>query len=169
MKNPYQYTLSLVGGYSADRPLPERSHRRRLRGVDRCESPMELKLALALMATPGFVRRSQVDPPNRLGSWPGVGMRLLAQANYGRFRVDFALVSANRDETPYRCIVVEVDGHEWHERSKEQAEYDRARDRSIVANGASIFRFTGREVWRDADRCASEVFSIARRYMHSAD
>jgi very-short-patch-repair endonuclease len=56
-------------------------------------------------------------------------------------------------------LVVEVDGHDYHERTKEQAEYDKVRDRSITFEGYTPLRFTGREVYRDATEVASEVES----------
>jgi len=54
-------------------------------------------------------------------------------------------------------LVIEVDGHDYHERTKEQAEYDKARDRSMTSEGYTILRFTGREVYRDTTAVASEV------------
>ena len=35
-------------------------------------------------------------------------------------------------------IVVELDGHDYHERTKEQADYDKSRDRSIPAAGHGL-------------------------------
>lgn len=57
-----------------------------------------------------------------------------------------------------RHIVVECDGHDFHERTKAQAEKDRKRDRVMQANGYKVFRFTGSEIHRDAFRCAGEVW-----------
>jgi very-short-patch-repair endonuclease len=57
-------------------------------------------------------------------------------------------------------MIVEVDGHDFHERTKEQAEYDRSRDRSMTAEGYMVLRFTGREVYRDASEVASEIESV---------
>lgn len=51
-------------------------------------------------------------------------------------------------------IVVECDGHDFHERTKEQAEHDRKRDRRLTELGYTVLRFTGREIWRDPIACA---------------
>lgn len=161
MNHPCQMVLGLTGGYAVDRPIPERSHRRRLRGIDRCESPIELRLAASLCASPGFTPRTIVDPPSVVGQWRGNGYELRAQHQWERYRVDFALLPCDQQARPRRVIIVEVDGHEWHERTKEQAEYDRARDRYMTSTGAAVLRFTGREIWRDATLCAQEVLSLA--------
>ncbi len=54
-------------------------------------------------------------------------------------------------------LVVEVDGHEFHERTKFQAARDRQRDRAMIAEGFRVVRFTGQEVYRAAEQCAQEV------------
>lgn len=54
-------------------------------------------------------------------------------------------------------VIVECDGHEFHERTKEQAAKDRARDRASVMGGYDVFRFTGSELWRDPMGCAEQV------------
>ena len=80
-------------------------------------------------------------------------INLHAQVPIGRYRVDF-LVFALGD--PYG-VIVEVDGHEFHEKTKEQAEHDKKRDRYLTGEGYRVLRFTGREVWRDPHACADEA------------
>jgi very-short-patch-repair endonuclease len=72
-------------------------------------------------------------------------------------RVDFALTPLDRD-TP--VLAIELDGHEFHERTKKQARADKARDRSILATGCPVVRFTGSEVWRDPAGCWRESLSL---------
>lgn len=57
-------------------------------------------------------------------------------------------------------LAVELDGHEFHEKTKEQAAYDRARERTIVRHGYTIFRFTGSEVMRNPRKCVEEVAAM---------
>ena len=52
------------------------------------------------------------------------------------------------DCEPFCLIAVECDGHEFHEKTKQQAARDKARDRD---------RFTGSEIWKDPGACADEV------------
>lgn len=61
----------------------------------------------------------------------------------------------------WRKLVVECDGHDYHERTKEQAARDRSRDRALTAAGYDVFRFTGSELWRDPWACADQVIEWA--------
>jgi len=57
-------------------------------------------------------------------------------------------------------IAVECDGHDFHERTPQQAAKDRARDRAIQLSGIKIFRFTGSEIHADSRSCAIEVLNV---------
>jgi very-short-patch-repair endonuclease len=59
-----------------------------------------------------------------------------------------------------RQIAIELDGHDFHERTKEQAAQDRARERTIVRHGYIIQRFTGSEVYRNPRKCVEEVIEL---------
>jgi very-short-patch-repair endonuclease len=86
----------------------------------------------------------------------------------GRYRADFVVTNAGVEAfadalegyvyQPIR-IVVEVDGHEWHERTKEQAARDKARDRELQIAGWKVLRFTGSEVWKDPAGCVRQLKS----------
>jgi hypothetical protein len=54
-------------------------------------------------------------------------------------------------------VVVECDGHDFHERTKEQAQHDKTRDREMQSMGFPVLRFTGSEIWRDAWVCAAQI------------
>lgn len=57
-------------------------------------------------------------------------------------------------------IIVECDGHDFHDRTKEQAQHDKARDRHLTSRGYTVLRFTGSELWHDPLKCAQQVSSI---------
>lgn len=84
----------------------------------------------------------------------GDTLTVTPQKQIGPYRVDFLLESG---ECPGVNLVVECDGHDFHERTKEQAARDRSRDRDLQAKGYIILRFTGSEIYRDAWKCAEEV------------
>jgi very-short-patch-repair endonuclease len=79
------------------------------------------------------------------------------QAWVDRFRVDFLITFDFFGDLIE--IVVECDGHRWHERTPAQAAKDRARDRSIQSVGYKIFRFTGSEINASPHGCAFEVLN----------
>ena len=98
-----------------------------------------------------------------------------SQVPIGSYRVDF-IVSAwtnglvwsgdkkwQRGEPRWRQLVVECDGHDYHERTKQQAARDRARDRFLNNEGFDVFRFTGSELWRDPWGCADQTYEWAAR------
>ena len=45
-------------------------------------------------------------------------------------------------------MAIECDGHDFHEKTKEQAQRDKEKDRILQANGWLIARFTGSEIYK---------------------
>jgi very-short-patch-repair endonuclease len=59
---------------------------------------------------------------------------------------------------PWRpIIVVECDGHQFHERTPEQASKDRRRLRNLQRLGISVYPFTGTDVVRSSEESAQEI------------
>lgn len=143
------------------------------KGIERCESPLEVELANAFARQSRWEWRRDEDAEYEVGNWPGWWIALLAQLpvpefpDGGGYRCDFVLSSFFPEDTQDGgttwFVVVEVDGHEFHERTKEQAEHDRSRDRWFAKQQIHTLRFTGREVWRDPDKCAREALWFAIR------
>jgi hypothetical protein len=71
-----------------------------------------------------------------------------------RMRPDFVLFSGVQRDVR---LVVELDGHDFHERTPEQAERDKSKDRLLQKYGWRVLRFTGREVLRDPVKCVEEA------------
>jgi len=95
------------------------------------------------------------------------------QGQLGRHRVDFLLTLYSVEPfdigppptdqakvTPrghaFLRLVVECDGHDFHDRTKEQSSRDRARDRALTGFGLQVFRFTGADICKDVMGCARE-------------
>lgn len=53
--------------------------------------------------------------------------------------------------------IVECDGHDYHERDKQQAKVDRQVDRARQREGFVLFRFTGSEIYNNPEHCAEEM------------
>jgi len=127
--------------------------------LDRCESPIEAIMLFAMLSTFAIHCTgdwSSTDDGILIYSKPGSaeGVALWQQATVGRYRPDFIL------DGP-RCIVIECDGHHFHERTAAQAQRDRSRDRHFQMGGYLVLRFTGSEIWRRPSQCAIEVFDAA--------
>lgn len=97
------------------------------------------------------------------------------QAAIGQYRVDFIVEGVDpfnagwlTSETGVRVedfkarLVVECDGHDFHERTKEQASKDKKRDRELQKAGFRVFRYSGSDLWRDPIAAADEVVSEIR-------
>lgn len=108
----------------------------------KAESPIEALLSAAL----DFMAVSMPACPGSLEQ----------QQSIGNYRADF-LVSTHGPDKRTRQLVIEVDGHDFHERTKEQAARDKARDRYMVTQGIEVLRYTGSEVWANPFACAEEI------------
>lgn len=125
-----------------------------LRGLNSrgCESPIEERMLRALRrlfpnAGPWALAGERASLFHaRRGPW-----HLVGQHEASGYRLDFAAI------TDSHLVAIECDGHDYHERTKEQARHDRSRDRALQAAGWSVLRFTGSEIHENADACASEV------------
>jgi hypothetical protein len=118
-----------------------------------------LGVALRMVAT---VKMGGIEPPS--DACPAnhdskAGLRaqpisICCQHPIQQYRADFVIWSKE-------TVAVELDGHDYHERTKEQAQRDKARDRLFQQLGFKVFRYTGSEVWRDPLKCALEAVSFA--------
>jgi very-short-patch-repair endonuclease len=140
-----------------------------------CESPIEAALLASLVllsslvswaysGTPfiEIVRQRDIDKRRHRG------ITIVPQFQWKDYRIDFAFFSIPNSAGP--DLFVECDGHAFHERTPEQAERDRSRDRAIQQAGIPILRFTGREIYRDTFGCASEVINfLASRPSEKSD
>ena len=57
-------------------------------------------------------------------------------------------------------LVIECDGHDFHQKTKEQVEYDNQRQRDLQNEGIEIIRFSGSEIWKDVRKCVNEIQDI---------
>lgn len=135
----------------------------KLLGLKRCESPIELQLAEALANLSRFEYRAPEHHEWEIGRWPGWWLTLLAQPQYGEYRFDLGICSCFPDDLPQMPFVIgiEADGHEFHEKTREQVARDKRRDRFVTATEGRLFRFSGSEIYKDAEACAYEVMTYA--------
>ena len=77
------------------------------------------------------------------------------QVEIGNYRVDFELIN-HKDKK----IIVECDGHEFHQKSKQQVEKDNQRERDLKKLGYEVVRFSGSEIFKDAEKCVEDLLDI---------
>lgn len=85
-------------------------------------------------------------------------LEIRIQPTIGRYRADFTLYRLGLGCDA--LLVVECDGHDFHEKTKEQAKRDKSRDREMKIMGHDVFRFTGSEIFNDADGCAKQSLAF---------
>lgn len=156
--------------------------------IAKTESPIEQLLVLALVVTginnganidtKFFSRREGRDKSFdiiRYGDNSDV-LIINNQKEIGDYRVDFLLEFesdvpdfakpvrlADGKEIPGTMrgsaqLIVECDGHDFHEKTKEQAKKDKSRDRRLQSVGYTVFHFTGSEIYRDCFSCAMQCY-----------
>lgn len=80
---------------------------------------------------------------------------VFTQEKIERYRVDFLILGSSLLKGVN--VVVECDGHDFHERTPVQAKRDRERDRRLQMLGYHVMRFTGSELFNASFCCACEV------------
>lgn len=131
-------------------------------------SPIEdmFFIAMHVQCAAGYVPVNP-DPifDNRTSEWVGgYGVYIKPQAKIGKYRVDF-LISYTDGPQPNQ-VVVELDGHDFHDKNKVQRAYEKARDRYLVASGYRVLHFTGSEVFADPYKVARESMDILGATSH---
>ncbi len=101
-----------------------------------------------LVDTHGQTLPSDADPEDG-DQWVWVSYNEQVES----YRVDFML---RLDSSV--MLAVECDGHDFHDRTKQQAAYDRSRDRELLRLGIVTIRFTGSEIVHSPERCAFEIY-----------
>lgn len=124
-------------------------------------SPIEKQLGAAFIELEGDEEWHAIidydNPALMVGCGPtGAGCYVVPQIRVGRYTIDFGFIRVQK----YGCLAlaVELDGHEFHEKTKEQVKRFRMRDRELLRAGWPTIRFTGSEVFGDALSCAQEAF-----------
>jgi len=115
---------------------------------------------LGLQGVPGSIAPATFLPgsmPDDVGFGPGRShIYFWRQYTVLDWKVDFLLGMQALDGG--ECyVVVECDGHEFHERTKEQAAKDRSRDRRLQDAGYRIHRYTGHELYKDPWQCVNDA------------
>lgn len=117
----------------------------------KCESPVEEIFDSAMQMLDRLKIFSSVYLPARLNH----------QYVVDNYRLDFAY-EGEGEKGPYR-IAIEIDGHDFHERTKEQASHDKQRDRYLQSKNWRVLRFTGSDVYRNPFACAQEVLDTIQQ------
>ena len=75
---------------------------------------------------------------------------------------DDTLIRSAMQDVKVPRVAIELDGHAWHEKSPDQVQRDKERERFLVSKRWTLIRFSGREIINDADSKFVEVVKITQ-------
>lgn len=130
-----------------------------------CESPIERVLLTSLIACKEVYHTYDTvmiygRARSGLPQIPFDGLHVYPQVSIDGYRLDFLAIY--RFENDLIHTVIELDGHNFHERTKQQASHDKRRDRHFTKKGWQVLRYTGSDVWRSPSDCAREIIMTAQ-------
>lgn len=127
---------------------------------------MGSEIERAFAATFEFTLRVAAAP-YCLGQAPAqdCGFYLIPQYVVDNYRVDFVMGHSRTKCDERQSVAIECDGHEWHEKTKEQAARDKKRDRDLQKRFGAVLHFTGSEIYRDPSQCVADALAATGRVM----
>lgn len=117
------------------------------------ESPIELQLGAAIIL---FFRNA--SRPLKLCLELGRDNRadellLVPQFSWSFYRSDWAIINPSKEG----ALLIECDGRQFHSTS-DQKDHDAKKDIAANNYGFLTMRFTGSQIFRDADECAQKIY-----------
>ena len=119
------------------------------------ESPIEQILYCALKTVQRINLIEDDDPVEINGQYQIRGLRISPQKKIDKYRVDFLICYYARQSE--KCIIVECDSQEWHERKEKERRYEKIRDRYLLKKDYRVFHYTGKEIIESPFHIAVEI------------
>ena len=133
---------------------------------DRCETPIEQIMCIYLRQFGG----TPIMPGTGDASFPAAKAiaetqdrkrvtLVFSQTLVGKYRVDFVLVRYDLNRDHFRRMIVECDGHYFHQSSRALQDRDVFRDTELVKviPMVRIIHVPGSEIYRRPEVCAAEI------------
>ncbi len=96
------------------------------------------------------------------------GIYIYPQYSVEKYRVDFLIEQSGIGPVEHLGpVVVELDGHDFHDKDKRQRSYEKARDRFLVKKGYRVLHFTGSDVVADPFKVAYEALELVGCFLGS--
>lgn len=131
--------------------------------VDKCESPIEQLMFLGLA---DFFKNFEYIFENLIINIE-VQKRFLFKGVY--YRTDIFVNIGDSNILKSYPYVIECDGHQFHEKTKEQVRKDRQRERDLMKLGNKVIRFSGSEILEDPEKCARDFWDIVKSDMETKE
>lgn len=120
-----------------------------------CESQIEQLLAIELAS----INLEGISMFNPFIDVVGIDKQKDISIKNKKYRVDFLIpvIYKNQENISF---VVECDGYEFHQKTKQQVERDNQRQRDLQEAGYEVIRFSGTEIYHKPYQCAISVKNI---------
>lgn len=118
------------------------------------ESPIELQLGAAVIMQferAGTPIKLCLDLPEDKPE----GLLLVPQFKWSYYRSDWAIVNPKQGG----ALLIECDGRPFHT-APHQLAHDRKKDAAAHDHGYLTIRFSGSDIFRDADACAKRIYDV---------
>lgn len=139
-------------------------NQRLIEGLSETESPIE-KIFLIEFNFVSLIQPSWIEPNNVIS---GLFIQHPVTVGKHQYRVDFELLidtidnySLSNSPTATR-IFIELDGHDFHEKTKEQVAHDKKRERDLSDKCDALLRYSGSEVYQDTSKVVKDVLTHAQ-------
>ncbi len=130
--------------------------------IEVCESPIEQKMLIMLAFNSfGFFDPQDIYYYHKIKDEFFIpeskcSVLICPQHKVLKYRVDFCLYIKDMKSNLHR-IVIECDGHDFHEKTKEQASRDKKKDRELQKAGYTIFRYSGSDIYKNIEDIEDEL------------
>lgn len=100
-----------------------------------------------------------------------IPQEIITTDNSKTYRVDFLLecyLYKEKDEY-YSSLIVECDGHQFHEKTKEQVRKRNERDFNLKLSGYDIIHFSGSEIYNEPEKCVNNVIEYLEKNLRNTN
>lgn len=126
-----------------------------------CESPIERMLAYAL-ENANLHMMHIYNPDVELNDYSNQAEVICGESKY---RVDFLITVDYHKLNQRKYFVIECDGHDFHEKTKEQVIKNNNRDRDLINAGYVVLHFSGSEIYKKRPWvCVNEIIKTIISY-----
>ena len=125
-----------------------------------CKSPIEVifNLAYDLIIHYGDSEAYFLEPQ----------YEVVSRNEENKYYVDFAFIAEDFEEfittikNPNFKLAIECDGHEFHEKTKEQVQQDNEREYELKMSGFDVLHFSGSQIYNNPFKCAAQTLNYIK-------
>ena len=133
--------------------------------TDGCKSPIEQIMYVALSVAFADLDSSMIGTKdNPIGQLFFETQKEIHTSSGKHYYADFSVEKYNTDaDDSETVLLVECDGHDFHEKTKKQVTDRNKRDLDLKMDGYDVIHFSGSQIYDDPFECAKEVIALCKK------